>query len=527
MPRRADRAAHITIVALISLMTLIVILVGSIELARISALSGAQISERAPLIWSARSGLRWTIARIKSERERSIGEIKDSIDQTRLQIGQSAYGFEIHAEIDHDIPDRLWISSIGYRSAQTPTDASARLAVRRALDLASLTADDGEKEEPSLDLIELLEADRSKDSISVTILDGTWGSKLEFGRAGEPIAANDSDRSKVLYGLDDNQPFSRKIYWENGGLVIQSNVAAPIFAFGASGDEAAESIRLMIEEDALGIELDSEGYQNYLIKTRFKIQPRGGALFDFDRLYALYGSTLGFGVYFRAGRARARIDEGTGGAVKGLLWLYDPSAARETQTDRDAFWPCENYFARYASANGGAELNDEFGMIHFAGAHGLDQIDSGLEAGAYDELTQLARSTARYDARLSARFCPENFIEPRELANGDQTSGGGWEWDNNDWFGEWRTLYLIVHRNGARFYLDVEAPDRAKRKKPQRALARFELKTQGAIDAMRHGGVGIIVWRGAIARIGSFRVYPYREAADSIESDLDLIERIR
>ncbi len=146
--------------------------------------------------------------------------------------------------------------------------------------------------------------------------------------------------------------------------------------------------------EGLAIPLDPAGFQNYFIKIRFRL---------------LSG---GFGVYFRTSYPNqgnpATVDLG---GLTGYLWSYDPSLGY--------ILPCSVTSALLGS--------DGMGML------ATRRIEGGSETcGAL---------CAFYTAPAPSYpfFCPENRIPWPPV--------DGWRWQNTNWFGQWRTLYLYVYRD--------------------------------------------------------------------------------
>lgn len=195
--------------------------------------------------------------------------------------------------------------------------------------------------------------------------------------------------------------------------------------------------------------LDEEGYQNYFIKARVRLN---------------FGS--GYGIYFRSGYADendpALIDFGS---LSGYAWQYDAALGYLA--------PCD-----LASAVFGA---DGVGMLAARKIHGGSETCAD-ECGVY-----ASPSGGAYPF-----FCPENRTGLEQLS--------GWRWNNADWYAGWNVIYLYVYKGTAKIYVEREGLGAG----PELA-GTVDL---GAIGTTRAAGsLGVRVFGGARIELDYLRVY--------------------
>ena len=195
--------------------------------------------------------------------------------------------------------------------------------------------------------------------------------------------------------------------------------------------------------------LDGEGYQNYFIKARVRLN---------------YGS--GYGIYFRSGYANeadpAAIDFGS---LSGYVWQYD--------TALGYLAPCS-----LASAVFGA---DGVGML------AARKVDGGSETCADECGVYSSPAGGAYPF-----FCPENRTGQDLLS--------GWRWNNADWYAGWNLIYLYVYKGSAAVYVEREGQGAG----PELAGT----VNLGAIGTPRAAGsIGVRVFGGARIELDYLRVY--------------------
>lgn len=238
-----------------------------------------------------------------------------------------------------------------------------------------------------------------------------------------------------------------------GACIKQSQVSAG----DPCGYSSCATVGQCLAREGLSIAEDTAGFVNYFIKLRVRL---------------LIGN--GFGVYFRASYQNMtdpnNIDFAT---LTGYVWQYDAGFGYLS--------PCN-----FSTAAPGS---DGFGM--FASR----RIENGSErCGAGCSVFSAPSGTPS----VWPIFCPENKPTTPTLP--------GWGWGNNNWWPNFRTVYIYVFQNKATIYLGrEEISGQGSESAPELVGTIFLDSVAGLLTT---GDIGFRIWSGGVAEIDYLVIYP-------------------